>query len=141
MPIVAPNWSHISVHIEHLWLWVPAFAGTTDGVSAYTSPASKRGIPAIDHKTIRRMIRRRLAHDVDRDAAEIGGLAETAHRDARHHVGDEFLVTHDAGGHVALDPAGQDRIRSDAVARQFDRERAAKRVQRRFRAGVVLVAR
>ena len=69
------------------------------------------------------------------------GLAEAAHRDARHHVGDEFVVAHDAGGHVALDPAGQDRIRGDAVAREFDRERAAQRVQRRFGAGVVLVAR
>mgnify|MGYP006995074429 CR=1 FL=1 len=31
------------------------------------------------------------------DAAEIARLAEAAHRDARHHVGDELVVGHDAG--------------------------------------------
>ena len=39
---------------------------------------SKRRIAAVNHKTIRSMIRRRLAHQVHRDAAEIGRIAEAS---------------------------------------------------------------
>src|SRR6202007_3263057 len=69
---------------------------------AYRGPPSERGLAAVDHKAVGGVIGRGLAHDVDRDAAEIGWLAEAAHGNARHHIGDEFLVGHDAGGHVAL---------------------------------------
>src|ERR1700689_4267709 len=44
----------------------------------------KRSIAAIDHNAVGGMIRRRLAHEIDRDAAEIGGLAEPPYRNARH---------------------------------------------------------
>src|SRR5258705_7770708 len=92
-------------------------------------PTSKRRIPAIDHKTIRRMIRRRLAHDVDRDATEIRRLAEPADRNPRHHVGDEFIVAHYACAHVPLAPDGLDSIPRDTLDRQLDRERPAQRAQ------------
>src|SRR3979411_2476050 len=84
------------------------FAGARNDVDiagaslATTRPTSKGRISAIDHESISRMIRRCLAHDVDRDAAEIRGLAEAAHRNARHHVGDELVIGHDGGGHIAL---------------------------------------
>src|SRR3954471_8590045 len=127
---------------EHAARWWARFALPTlrQRSDLQGSSTSKRRISAVDYEAIRSVIRRRLAHDVHRDATKIRGLAEAAHRDARHHVGDEFVVPHDAGSHVALDPAGQDRVRGDAVARQFNGKRAAQRVQRRLRAGVMLVA-
>lgn len=62
---------------------------------------------AVDDKTPAVWIGRRVAHQVDGDAAEIGRLAEAPYRNPRHHVGDEFVVGHDARRHIALDPAGQ----------------------------------
>ncbi len=52
-----------------------------------------------------------------------------------------FSLALAAGRHVGLDPAGQDRVGGDAVARMLDRERARQRVQRRLCRGVILVAR
>src|SRR5260221_11193527 len=99
--------------------WIASLAMTT---------LSKRRVSPIDHKTIRRMIRRRLAHDVDRDAAEIRGFAEPAYWNPRHHVGDEFVVGHDAGGHIAPAPAGADRIGGNPVTARVDREDAGTRL-------------
>src|SRR5262249_5660001 len=73
--------------------------------------ASERGVAAIDHEAVSGVIGRCLAHQIDRDAAEIAGLTEAAHRNPRHDVGDELVVGHDARGHLALDPAGKDRVR------------------------------
>src|SRR3954466_4031574 len=138
-------WSNsISQHARH-GVWVPASAGTTPmllprppltvsntslnaatqhmahlvrttAIQQFRSCASERGVASIDHETVGRVIRGCLAHEIHRDAAEIAGLAEPAHGDSRHHIGHELLVAHDAGGHVALDPAGQDGIGSDALA-------------------------
>src|SRR5712664_47104 len=105
-----------------------------------TRASSKRGVTAIDHKTIRGVIRRRLAHQVNRDAAEIGRLAEPPHRNPGYHIGHEFFVGHHARGHVAFDPAGQDGIGRDALTRQFDREGADQRVDGGLGRGVMLVA-
>ena len=99
-----------------------------DDETAACAAILKRRVSAIDHKAIRGVIRRRLAHQIHRDAAEIGWLAEPPHRDPGHHIGNEFLVGHDAGGHFALDPARQDGVRSDALARQFDRQCADQRI-------------
>src|SRR6266571_5266497 len=46
---------------------------------AMTVITSKRRVTAVNDKTIRGMIRRRLAHQINRDAAEIRGLAEPPH--------------------------------------------------------------
>src|SRR5690348_4087966 len=74
---------------------------------------SEKRIAAIDDEAIAGVIGRGVAHEIDGDAAEIRGLAEAAHRDARHDRVDEFVVRHDAARHVALDPARQDRIGGD----------------------------
>src|SRR5258708_16635626 len=76
-------------------VWVPAFAGTTKesgwacrramGTDTLAS-RSKRRIAAVDHKTIGGVIGRRLAHQIDRDAAEIQGLAEPPPPNPRHHI-------------------------------------------------------
>jgi hypothetical protein len=50
------------------------------------------------------------AHQMNRDAAEIGGFASATRRNARHHVGDGILSLAMMPGHVALDPAGQDGV-------------------------------
>src|SRR5882672_5632749 len=102
---------------------------------------SKRRIAAVDHEAVGGVIGGGVAHQIHRDAAEIGGLAEPPRRDPRHHIGNEFFVRHQPGGHVAPDPAGQDRVGGDAVPRQFDRERAAQRVDRGLGRGIMLVAR
>src|SRR3954447_7802226 len=102
---------------------------------------SKRRVATIDHETIGSMIGRRVAHQVHRDAAEIRGLAEPPHRNSRHHVGDELFVAHDAGGHVALDPAGQDGVGGHALPSQFNRERSHQGVDPGLGRGVMLVAR
>src|SRR5215475_14047384 len=78
-------------------------------------PTSKSRVAAVDHKTVGSVIGRCLAHEIDGNAAEIAGLAETAHWNARHHGADKFVVSHDLRGHVASDPARQDGIGRDAV--------------------------
>src|SRR6202007_2698989 len=83
---------------------------------------SKRGVAAVDHKAVGGVIGRSLAHQIHRNAAEIAGLAEAPHRNAGHHVGDELVIGHEGGGHVALDPAGQDGIGGDAVSRELHRK-------------------
>src|SRR3954453_237707 len=85
-------------------IWLTSFGQQR---SSSSELRSERGVASIDHETVGRVIRGCLAHEIHRDAAEIAGLAEPAHRDSRHHIGHELLVAHDAGGHVALDPAGQ----------------------------------
>src|SRR5579871_2166747 len=102
---------------------------------------SKRGVAAVDHKAVGRMVGRGLAHQIYRNAAEIARLAEPTHRDSRHYGADEFIVRHDARGHVALDPARQDSVRSDAVSRKIDGKRTAQRIDGGLGRGIVLVLR
>ena len=102
---------------------------------------SKRGVAAVDHKTIGGVIGRRVAHQVHGDSAEIRRLAEPPHRNPRQHGANKFFIGQHFGGHVALDPAGQDGVGGDAVTRQLDRERADQRVDGGLGGGIVLGAR
>src|SRR5260370_39487616 len=112
-----------------------------NGMSVSIARASEQRVGAVDDEAVAAVIGGGVTHEIDGDAAEILGLAEAAHGNARHHVGDEFLVGHQPFGHVALDPAGQDGVGGDAVARQLDGERARQRVERRLARGIMLVAR
>ena len=87
------------------------------------------------------MVRRSVAHQVHRDAAEIVPAAPAPRRDARQHRGAEPFVAEGARRHLGLDPAGQDRIDADAVACQLDRQRPHVRGQAALGGAVVAVAR
>src|SRR6185437_11489567 len=120
--------------------WIPGSRCTRPGMTTERQEAhpgmtrvsviapSKGRIAAVDHEAVGGVIGRCPAHQIDGDAAEIRGLAEPPHRNARHHGADEFIVRQHPCGHVALDPAGQDGVGGDAVPGEFDAERADQRV-------------
>ena len=78
---------------------------------------------AIDDEVAPRRVARGAAGQVDGDRPEIGADTPAALGNARHHVAGELLVAERIGRHLGLDPARQDGIGRDLVARQLDGQR------------------
>src|SRR5207248_1526767 len=71
--------------------WNQQTVPPSPGASGPDGALSKGRIATVNHETIGGVIGRGLAHQVHRDAAEVGRLAEAAHRNAGHDVGDELV--------------------------------------------------
>src|SRR6476659_580346 len=83
----------------------------------------EQGIAAIDDEVAPRRVAGGIARQIDCNRPEIGADAPAPLRDARLYVAGELLVAEGVGRHLGLDPAGQDRVRGDVVARELDRQR------------------
>src|SRR2546423_1086014 len=98
-----------------------------DLVWAWLHACSVDPVAPIDDELVTGVIRAGGAGEVDGGADEVGRLPPPAFGDALQDVLTQRLLGEGALGRRRLDPAGEDRVRANAVARELDRARPCQR--------------